>query len=69
MDFKVLKAEDGRRILVQSKYDEFVASYKHGEWSNELAFDPFEIMDLPEVEDADEANLIVNLAKRALYRW
>ena len=30
MDFSVYKSDDGR-IFVQSKYDNFVASFKHGE--------------------------------------
>lgn len=68
MEFKVQKGDDGQ-ILVQSKFDDFVASYKHGEWSNTLAFDPFEILDLPEVDDDDEALRIVHQAKRALFRW
>lgn len=66
MDYRVLKAEDGR-IAVQSEH--FTASCKHGEWVNELIFDPFELMEMPVVENPDEARFIVNLAKKCLNRW
>lgn len=66
MDYKVLKADDGR-IAVQSEF--FTASCRHGEWVNEMVFDPFELMEMPAVENQDEAKLIVNIAKKSLNRW
>lgn len=68
MDFRVLKSDDGR-MVVQSKFDDFVASFKHGEWTNDMLFDPFELMELPAVEDPSEASAIINQAKKALQRW
>ena len=68
MDFRVYKSDDGR-IVVQSKYDDFVASYKHGEWVNDMMFEPIELQDLPQVEDPHEATIIVREAKKALNRW
>ncbi len=68
MDFRVYKSDDGC-IVVQSKHDDFVASYKHGQWSNEMCFDPCELRELPRVEDEIEASSIVKQAKKALSRW
>jgi hypothetical protein len=68
MDFQVYKSDDGC-MVVQSKYDSFVASYKHGEWHNELIFEPFELRELPKVDDESEASRIVMQAKKALSRW
>jgi hypothetical protein len=68
MDFRVYKSDDGR-IVVKSVYDDFVASYKHGEWVNDMMFDPCEMQELPQVEDQQEALHIIKEAKRALSRW
>jgi len=68
MDFKVLKSDDGR-MVVQSKYDDFVASFVHGEWVNDMMFDPGELHDFPQVDDPHEAQVIVKDAKKALNRW
>jgi hypothetical protein len=68
MDFRVYKADDGRAV-VQSKYDDFVACYRHGEWVNDMVFDPIEMQDIPLVEDSAEASNIISQAKRALSRW
>ncbi len=68
MGFKVYKSDDGR-IAVKSTDDDFVASCKHGEWSNDMMFDPYELMEIPVVEDPTEAAAIVSSAKRALTRW
>lgn len=68
MDFRVYKSDDGR-MAVQSMFDNFVASFKHGEWTNEMSFDPYELLELPMVEDPTEAQVIVKEAKKCLNRW
>lgn len=68
MDFCVYKADDGRAV-VQSKFDDFVACFKHGEWTNDMVFDPMEMQEIPLVEDAAEASDIIRRAKKALSRW
>lgn len=68
MDFRVYKADDGRAV-VQSKFDDFVASYKHGEWINDMVFDPMEMQEIPLVDDPSEASDLVRQAKKALSRW
>ena len=68
MDFRVYKADDGR-MAVQSKVDDFVASKRHGEWVNEMSFDPYELLELPLVEDPHEAQVIIKEAKKSLHRW
>ncbi len=68
MDFSVYKADDGRAV-VKSKFDDFVASYKYGQWVNDMAFDPYELLELPLVEDQQKAMNIVKEAKRCLSRW
>jgi hypothetical protein len=65
MDFRVFRSDDGR-MAIKSVYDDFVASYKHGEWVDEMLFDPYELQELPPVEDTTEALHIVKEAKRAL---
>lgn len=68
MEFRVFRAEDGRAV-VQSKFDDFVASYKHGEWVNDMLFDPYEMQEIPLLDDDVEASNLVKAAKRALHRW
>ncbi len=68
MDFRVYKSDDGR-MVVQSKYDDFVASCRHGEWVNDMMFEPVELQEIPQVEDSMVANAIVKEAKKALHRW
>lgn len=65
MDFRVFSSDDGRAV-VQSKTDDFVASFKHGEWVRDMAFDAYEMSELPQVEDHHEAQRLVKDAKRAL---
>lgn len=68
MDFRVFKSDDGR-MVVQSKFDDFTASYRHGEWVNDMIFEPTELQEIPQVEDPTEASIIVKQAKKALSRW
>lgn len=68
MDFRVYKADDGRKV-VQSKFDDFVACYRYGEWVNDMVFDPLELQEFPLVEDSTEAANIIKQAKQALSRW
>lgn len=68
VDFRVYKSDDGH-MIVQSKYDDFIASFKHGEWVNDMVFDPLELRQIPLVEDDHEALIIVKEAKKALNRF
>lgn len=68
MDFRVYKSYDGRAV-VKSVDNDFVASYRYGEWVNDLVFDPMEMQDIPPVEDPIEAQDLIRQAKKALSRW
>lgn len=68
MDFRVYKSDDGRAV-VKSSDEDFVASYRHGEWVNDMVFDPYEMQEISLVEDPRIANDLVKEAKRALARW
>ncbi|MBX9685157.1 MAG: hypothetical protein K2X27_00570 [Candidatus Obscuribacterales bacterium] len=65
MEFRVFKSDDGR-MAVKSSHDEFVASFRHGEWVNDMLFNSSELAELPLVEDPYEALVIVKEAKKAL---
>ncbi len=68
MNYKVFKSDDGYKF-VQSDSDDFVASYKDGEWSGEKRFDSTELNQLDQVEDPYEISVIVKEAKKALHRY
>ncbi|MBA4026676.1 MAG: hypothetical protein C0473_00390 [Cyanobacteria bacterium DS3.002] len=65
MAYRVHKSENGD-IIVRSKEDNFIASYKNGKWSNRIAFSGYELEDLLQVSDPKEAGAIIELAKKAL---
>lgn len=67
MDYRVHKSDDGR-VAIKSKYDDFVASFHHGEWVDEMVFGALELQEMPQVEDDHEALVIVKEAKKALNR-
>ncbi len=67
MNYRVHKSDDGR-MAVQSKYDDFVASFHHGEWVDEMVFGALELEGMPQVEDDQEVLVIVKEAKKALCR-
>jgi hypothetical protein len=65
MAYRVHKSEKGD-VIVRSKEDSFTACYKNGHWSDRLSFNAYELEELLQVVDTEEASVIIAKAKEAI---
>lgn len=65
MAYRVHKSEKGD-VIVRSKEDNFTACYKNGHWTDRLSFNAYELEELLQVNDAEEASAIISQAKEAV---
>ena len=65
MAYRVHKSEKGD-VIVRSKEDNFTACNKNGHWSDRLSFNAYEMEELLQVNDAEEASAIISQAKEAV---
>jgi hypothetical protein len=65
MSYRVHKSTTGN-VVVASREDDFIASFKDGVWLDRLAFSAHELEDLLLVTDQSEADSLIAQAKNAL---
>lgn len=65
MSYRVHKSTTGN-VVVASREDDFIASFKDGNWLDRLAFSAHELEDMLLVTDRSEADGLIAQAKNAL---